>query len=52
MSGLREKSEPMSWLHKDPEVLPFLREQSTALEIDIYPGTIFKNGAGHCQGSQ
>jgi hypothetical protein len=32
---------PMSWLHKDPEVLPFLREQSTALEIDIYPGTIF-----------
>jgi hypothetical protein len=34
MSGLREKSEPMSWLHKDPEVLPFLREQSTALEID------------------
>jgi hypothetical protein len=52
LASLAVTSAILEGLHKDPEVLPFLREQSTALEIDIYPGTIFKNGAGHCQGSQ
>ncbi|KAJ5494858.1 hypothetical protein N7463_010945 [Penicillium fimorum] len=48
MSILREKREPLPWLHKEPEVLPFLGKQSKqALESYILSDTIIKHGTGY-----